>query len=103
MSIPAAAIDNHDVADFLGNLLIVFVVVIFVRILASWLPRRPVSGPAKAVLDFCEQTADPYLNIFRSFIKPIGGGSFALDLSPMIAVIVLMIAGGFIVGAVDRL
>lgn len=95
--------NNHDVADFLSNVLIVFVIVIFIRILASWLPRRPITGPLRAILDFSEQTADPYLNIFRRFIRPIGGGSFALDLSPMVAVIVLMVGGGILVGAVDNL
>ena len=98
-----AAIDNHGVADFLGNFLTVFIIVIFVRILASWLPRRPSGGPLRAILEFCEQTADPYLNVFRTFIKPIGGGAFALDLSPIIAVLVLVFAGGFLVSAVDRL
>jgi uncharacterized protein YggT (Ycf19 family) len=103
MSVLSAAIDNHDVARFLGNVLIVYIVVIFVRILGSWLPRRPVTGPVKAILDFCEQTADPYLNIFRSFIKPIGGGGMAIDLSPIVAVLVLSFAGGFLISAVDRL
>ncbi|MGZ5332556.1 MAG: YggT family protein [Solirubrobacterales bacterium] len=103
MTLLTAAIDNHDVADFLGNMLTVFIIVIFIRILASWLPRRPVSGPLKAILDFCEQTADPYLNIFRSFIKPIGGGAVSLDLSPIIGVLVLVFAGGFLVSVVDRL
>jgi YggT family protein len=103
VSVPVAVIDNHDVANFLGNMLTVFVIVIFIRILVSWLPRRPVSGPLRAVIDFSEQTADPYLNVFRSFIKPIGGGSMSLDLSPVIAIIVLMLAGGFLVSAVDHL
>jgi YggT family protein len=103
MSIPAAAIDNHDLAEFLTNLVTVFVIVIFIRILSTWLPRRPISGPIRAALDFCEQTADPYLNVFRRFIKPIGSGGFALDLSPIIAIVVLMLASGILIGAIDRL
>lgn len=103
MSIPLAAITNHDAADFLSNFVTVFLIVIFVRILSSWLPRRPISGPIRACLDFCEQTADPYLNIFRRFIRPMGGGSFALDLSPIVAILVLMIGSGFLIGAVDNL
>lgn len=95
--------NNHDVAQFLSNLMIVFVIVIFIRILASWLPRRPVTGPFKTILDFADQTADPYLNIFRSFIKPIGSGPMSIDLSPMVAVIVLTVFGGIIIGAVDNL
>ena len=92
---------NHDVADFVNNFFIVFIIVIFVRILISWIPRRPHNRALAAVIRFAEQTADPYLNIFRSFIKPIGGGAFALDLSPVIGVFVLLIVQGILVGAID--
>jgi uncharacterized protein YggT (Ycf19 family) len=94
--------NNHDVADFLSNLLLAYIVVIFIHILSSWLPRRPVSGPIRVVLDFCDQTATPYLNIFRSFIRPIGGGAVSLDLSPIIGILVLSFAGGFLISAVDN-
>ena len=56
----------------------------------------------RAVLDFVTETTDPYLNLFRRFLPPIGGGGFALDLSPMVgdhrplrrrAVVVGLIAG----------
>ena len=55
------------------------------------------------MLDFITETTDPYLNFFRRFIPPIGGGGFALDLSPMLgdhralrslqAIVVGLIAG----------
>lgn len=95
--------DNHDVAEFLGNLLVCFTIVIFIHILSGWLPRRPITGPFRAILDYCEQTAEPYLRIFRSFIKPIGPGQFQMDLSPIVGILVLSIVGGIIVGAVDNL
>ena len=44
----------------------------------------------RAVLDFVTETTNPYLNLFRRILPPIGGGGFALDLSPMIAIIVLL-------------
>jgi hypothetical protein len=34
-------------------------------------------------------------------IPPLGGGGFALDLSPIIGIIVLIIARGIVVGAID--
>jgi YggT family protein len=43
---------------------------------------------------------DPYLRLFRRVIPPLGGGGFALDLSPIIAIIVLIIAQSLIVGAI---
>ena len=45
----------------------------------------------RAVLDFVTETTNPYLNLFRRFLPPIGGGGFALDLSPMIGIIVLFV------------
>lgn len=95
--IPAAAIDNHDVAEYVNNLFIVFIIIIFVRILISWFPRRPDNPVLNGIVSFTEQIADPYLNIFRSFIKPIG----MFDISPIIAVFVLLIAQAVIVGAID--
>jgi uncharacterized protein YggT (Ycf19 family) len=54
-----------------------------------------------SVIEFIQQVTDPYLRIFRRIIPPLGGGGFALDLSPIIATIVLIIARGIIVGAID--
>jgi uncharacterized protein YggT (Ycf19 family) len=95
--------NNHDVADFLSNWMLAFIVVIFIHILASWLPRRPIGGPVRVVLDFADQTAGPYLGIFRKVIPPIGGGAVSLDLSPIIGILVLSIGGGIIIGAIDNL
>ena len=44
----------------------------------------PYNPTLRAVLDFITETTDPYLNLFRRFLPPIGGGGFALDLSPII-------------------
>lgn len=94
---PTAAIDNHDIAEYVNNLFIVFIIIIFIRILISWFPRRPYNPTLNAVIGFVEQVADPYLNIFRSFIKPIG----MFDISPIIAVFVLLIVQAILVGAID--
>ncbi len=92
-----AAIDNHDVAEFVDNLFLVFMIVIFIRILVSWFPRRPDNAILNGIIGFAEQTADPYLNIFRSFIKPIG----MIDISPIIAIFVLLIVQAILVNAID--
>jgi YggT family protein len=52
------------------------------------------------VLTFVRDVTDPYLNLFRRFIPPVRMGPGALDLSPMVAIIVLWIVGGIIVGLV---
>ena len=45
---------------------------------------------------FIEESTNPYLNIFRSFIPRIG----PLDVSPIVAILVLSIVGGLVVDLV---
>jgi YggT family protein len=54
----------------------------------------------RAVLDFVTECTNPYLNLFRRFLPPVGGGSFALDLSPMIGIIVLFVLQAVVVGLI---
>lgn len=95
------AITRGDVADYVSAIFIVYVILIFIRIVASFVPRMPYRPWLRAVLDFAQETTDPYLNIFRRFLPPIGGGGFALDLSPTIAIIVLFIARALVVGLIE--
>lgn len=95
------ALTRGDVASFVSALFTVYIVLIFARILMSWIPRLPVTGPAGAVVEFLRQVTDPYLNIFRRFIPPVGGGGMALDLSPIIGVVLLLILQGVIVGLIS--
>jgi YggT family protein len=95
------AISRSDIAEYVNALFLVYIIIIFIRILLSWIPRMPYNPALRAVVDFIHQVTDPYLNIFRRFLPPVGGGGFALDLSPILAVIVLLIAQALIVGAID--
>ncbi|MNC96506.1 YGGT family protein [compost metagenome] len=54
----------------------------------------------RAFLDFVTETTTPYLNLFRRFLPAVGGGGFALDLSPMIGVLVLLLARYVVVGLI---
>ena len=96
----AAAIGRSQIADYVEALFIVSFILIFIRILLSWVPRIPYNPALRAVVGFIEEVTDPYLNVFRRFIPPLGGGGFALDLSPMLAMILLYFAGAIIVGAI---
>ena len=86
------ALDRGDLADYVGALIIVYVTLIFIRIVASFVPRMPYNRYLRAVLDFAQEVTDPYLNFFRRLIPPIGGGGFGLDLSPMIGLLLLFVA-----------
>jgi YggT family protein len=94
------AIGRADVADYVNTLVIVYVVLIFVRILMSWIPRMPYNRILNGVLTFVVDVTDPYLNLFRRFIPMIRVGPGALDLSPIIATFVLIIVGGLVAGLI---
>jgi YggT family protein len=95
------AITRYDVADYVSALFLVYIVLIFLNILISWIPRMPSNRPLRATLDFIKETTDPYLNLFRRFLPPIGGSGFALDLSPMIGVILLFVLQAIVVGLIE--
>jgi len=94
------AITRDDVADYVAALFLVYLILIFIRILLSWIPRMPYYPWLRASVEFVHQVVDPYLNIFRRVIPPIGGGGFALDLSPILATIVLIIVSGVVVALI---
>jgi YggT family protein len=94
------AITRVDVAKYVETLLIVYYVLIFVRILLSWIPRMPYNRWLDVVLTFIREVTDPYLNVFRRFMPPLRLGAGAIDLSPMIAVIVLLVVGQLVVGLI---
>jgi YggT family protein len=95
------AITRYDVADYVSALFLVYIILIFLNVLSSWVPRMPYNRALRATLDFIKETTDPYLNFFRRFLPPLGGGGFALDLSPILGVIVLFIARAIVVGLIE--
>lgn len=97
---PLLAITRDDVAAYVNSLFIVYIIIIFIWVLVSWIPRMPYNPTLRAILDFVNQVTVPYLRVFRSVLPPIGGGSFSLDLSPIVAVIVLLIAQRVVVGLI---
>jgi len=95
------ALDRGDVASYVDALFLVYIVLIFVNVLSSWIPRMPHNRWLRAALDFVAETTNPYLNIFRRFIPPLGGGGFALDLSPILGIIVLFVVRGVVVALIS--
>ena len=93
MSATLAAIARDDVARYVITLVYVYVILIFIRILISWIPRIPYSRPLDIFLTFVRDVVDPYLNLFRRFLPMARIGPAALDLSPMVGTIVLILVG----------
>src|SRR6476661_10284837 len=100
MSTLVLAISRSDIASYVDALFLVYIILLFVRILLSWIPRIPYNPTLSAVINFIHEVTDPYLNLFRRILPPVGGGGFALDLSPIIAVFLLLIVRSVVVGLI---
>lgn len=69
-----------------------YCVIIFIYVLMSWLPTdRGILADINSVL---AKICDPYLNLFKRLIPPIGG---MVDVTPILALLVLQFAVSFIV------
>jgi YggT family protein len=91
------AITRNDVADYVNTLMLVYLVLIFIRILMSWIPRMPYNRYLSAILKFVTDVTDPYLNLFRRILPPVRLGGAGLDLSPIVATFALIIVGSIVV------
>jgi YggT family protein len=91
-----AAITREDVGDYVNTLALVYLVLIFIRIILSWVPRIPYNRYLAAFLKFVNDVTDPYLNLFRRVLPPVRIGPGALDLSPMVAIFVLIIVSSIV-------
>ncbi|MBD2314436.1 YggT family protein [Desertifilum sp. FACHB-1129] len=69
-----------------------YFVLLIARILLSWFPNINWFDPPFSILS---QLTDPYLNLFRSIIPPLGG----LDFSPILAIMVLQLLQGVVLNA----
>jgi YggT family protein len=90
-----------DIADYIRTLALVYLVLIFVRIIMSWIPRVPYNRYLSAFLNFVTDVTDPYLNLFRRILPMVRIGPGALDLSPIVATFVLIIVSNIVAGLVE--
>ena len=89
-----------EIADFLSALLLVYtlciVAYIVMQLVFSLGARIPYSRWSRAIMDFLSEVSEPFLRIFRRLGLQIG----PLDLSPMVAILVLQLGGGVIVNLI---
>lgn len=69
------------IIDFIEALFWIYMIMLFVRIMGSWFPEWSDSP----LIRFLAHYTDPYLDVFRRIIPPIG----MLDLSPIVAFLFL--------------
>jgi uncharacterized protein YggT (Ycf19 family) len=86
-----------SVQNFVQVFTLVYFLLIFVYILMSWI-RLPYSIWLNRIQRFLYDVCEPYLRIFRRILPPFG----PLDLSPMVAILVLWIASQVVVSVLDR-
>jgi YggT family protein len=95
-----AAISRDDVANYVITLVYVYVILIFISVLISYLPRVPYSRPLDIVLTFVRDVTSPYLDLWRRVLPLARLGPAAIDLSPMIGTIVLIIVGELVANVI---
>lgn len=73
----------------------VYMMMLFLRIVASWIPELS----QYRIVQFLFFCTDPYLNIFRSIIPPLG----VIDISPIVAFLALGVIEWIVKWGVVRL
>ena len=100
MSALIIATTRDTIADYVYALFLVYSVIIVIYVLSSLIfslgVRVPYSRWSDAVLGFLRDVCEPYLRIFRRFIPMIG----PLDISPIVALIVLSLVGSVVEGLI---
>ena len=67
--------------------------VLFVYVLMSWLPTD--RGILADIYNVLGKACDPYLNLFKKLIPPLGG---MVDITPIIALLVLQLGVRLLIG-----
>ena len=91
---------RDDIADFVAALILVYTICIVGWVVLSLIfslgVRMPYNRVVMGTMDFLRDVSEPFLRIFRKLPLRVG----PLDLTPMVAIIVLQIGGGIIVGLI---
>ncbi len=89
-----------QIADYIQALVTVYWIIILAYILSQWIfgfgGRMPYNRWSSAVIGFLRDASEPYLRIFRRILPMFG----PLDLSPIVAILVLFFVGNLIAGLV---
>jgi YggT family protein len=80
-----------SIQSFVSVFVGIYILLIFVYVLLSWV-QLPYSRTFSAVQEFLDDVVSPYLRLFRGRIPTLG----ALDISPIVAVVVLLVAAGLV-------
>jgi YggT family protein len=93
---PVLADAISSVQSFVSVFVGVYILLIFAYIITSWI-RLPYSPTLNRVQRFLYDVCEPYLRLFRRFLPSLG----PLDLSPIVAVFVLIILNQVVIAVLD--
>jgi YggT family protein len=80
----------------LNTFIALYTGLLLIRVLLTWFPTiNWYNQPFSAL----SQITDPYLNLFRSILPPLGG----IDFSPMLAILLLQVVGSVLGSLVSGL
>lgn len=87
--------DRSVVLDIVCLVLAVYTIVLLIRVIVSWAIlfgfRPPYAGPLRTAIDLLEDVTEPVLRPLRALIPPIRAGGVGLDLSIIIAFVILAV------------
>ncbi|HEX9977613.1 MAG TPA: YggT family protein [Acidimicrobiia bacterium] len=79
--------------NVLRTIVLAYAYVVLARVILEWIPVS-YDHPLARVRSVLRAVTDPLLTPLRSIIPPVRMGGMALDLSPMILMIVLFLLAG---------
>lgn len=80
---------------FVNLLFQAFYILLLIRVILSWVPGIDYHHPA---VQFVHRVTSPVLNPIRRAVPPVGG----LDLSPLVAILLVIVAQRLVVGLLTR-
>ena len=87
--------ESNPALDILCVLLTIYTIILFVRVIVSWAFlfgfRPPLGGPVRKVIDLLEDVTEPVLRPLRALIPPVRAGGMGLDLSIIVAFVILWV------------
>ena len=88
--------------EFVHTLFLVYLLLIFAYIVTSWIPL-PYNVWLNRIQRFLYDVVDPYIRLFRRFLPQLRMGGLGLDLSPILAILVLFAVERVIISGLELL
>jgi YggT family protein len=88
--------------EFVHTLFLVYLLLILAYIITSWIPL-PYNVWLNRIQRFLYDVVDPYIRLFRRFLPQLRMGGLGLDLSPVLAILVLFAVERVVISGLELL